>query len=288
MAAPPVGGSRARRASGFAGRVRPRVLRALRRLRSARARRRLARRLLGGVSGAVLGAALLGTAHGGGAQPARPAEGLATGAPAAAARTTSTDAVGMARAAGMLGSAGGRPAAPAGPEPQQRPPAAASRGSVQPLPASTPVSLAVPAIRLRAPLLALGLDKTGAVETPPYDMPGTAAWFRDSPAPGSAGAAVLVGHVDTPTGPAVFWNLAALRAGARIEVTRLDGRVAVFTVERVRSYSKAAFPAKEVYSGSGPADRAELRLITCGGAFDRKRAEYTGNVVVYARLSAVR
>lgn len=153
------------------------------------------------------------------------------------------------------------------------------------LPPSTPVALAVPALRLNAPLLALGLDRTGAVETPPYSMPGTAAWFRDSPAPGTPGASVIVGHVDTRTGPAVFWGLSALRPGAEVDVSRVDGRTAVFTVQRVQEYRKAGFPVDAVY---GATPDPELRLITCGGTFDRTRAEYTGNVVVFARLTATR
>jgi sortase (surface protein transpeptidase) len=272
----------------------------------------MARQVLGGVSGAVLGAALLGSAHGAGlgagAERGVSADGLAAGAAAATrvagAAGGSADAVGAARVAGMTGAAES-PAATAasgvaappvaakapGPKAAGGGSAAASAapgGPLRPLPASTPVSLAIPAIGVRAPMMALGLDGAGALETPPFDMPGTAAWFRDSPAPGAVGASVVVGHVDTRSGPAVFWKLAALRTGSTVEVARLDGRVAVFTVQRVRMYPKDRFPAKEVYSASGPADRSELRLITCGGPFDRKRAEYTGNVVAYARLTAVR
>ena len=154
-----------------------------------------------------------------------------------------------------------------------------------PLPRSTPLQLAVPSIGLSAPLLGLGMDSRGAPELPPFSEPRTAGWLRDSVTPGEAGTAVLVGHVDTRTGPAVMWNLSAVRPGALVQVSRLDGTTAVFTVDRLRAYSKAGFPAALVY---GPTPDAELRIITCGGGFDRTRQEYTGNVVLFAHLSGVR
>jgi sortase (surface protein transpeptidase) len=153
-----------------------------------------------------------------------------------------------------------------------------------PLAPSTPLAIAVPSIAVAAPLLSLGTDRTGQPELPPFSMPDTAGWLRDSATPGSAGAAVVAGHVDTATGPAVFWSLSAVRPGATVDITRLDGSTAVFTVDRVRAYARADFPAPDVY---GPTSVAALRLITCGGAYDRARHHYTGNVVVFAHLTAV-
>ena len=150
---------------------------------------------------------------------------------------------------------------------------------------STPIQLAMPSIGLTAPLLGLGMDSKGQPELPPFSQPKTAGWLRDSATPGEAGTSVLVGHVDTRTGPAVFWNLSAVKPGAPVELARLDGSTALFTVDRVQSYPKAVFPSAQVYA---PAKDAQLRIITCGGSFDRKRAEYTGNVVLYAHLSGVR
>jgi sortase (surface protein transpeptidase) len=142
-------------------------------------------------------------------------------------------------------------------------------------------------VRLTAPLLGLGMDGKGAAELPPFSLPRTAGWLRDSASPGETGSAVIVGHVDTTSGPAVFWNLAAVRAGAEVDVSRLDGRTAVFTVDQVRSYPKADFPTAQVYGpATGPG--AQLRVITCGGGFDQARHEYTGNVVLFAHLAAVR
>ena len=154
-----------------------------------------------------------------------------------------------------------------------------------PLPRSTPIQLAVPSIGLTAPLLGLGLDGKGAPEMPPYSQPRTAGWLRDTVTPGEAGAAVLVGHVDTRTGPAVLWNLSAVKPGAQVEIARLDGTTALFTVDELRTFRKDAFPAARVYTG-GP--DSELRIITCGGGYDRIRQEYTGNVVLFAHLTGVR
>jgi len=154
-----------------------------------------------------------------------------------------------------------------------------------PLARSTPMQLSVPSIGLTAPLLGLGMDSRGAPELPPFSQPRTAGWLRDSVTPGEAGTAVLVGHVDTRTGPAVMWNLSAVRPGALVEVSRLDGTTALFTVDRLKAYAKSGFPAALVY---GPTPDAELRIITCGGGFDRAHQEYTGNVVLFAHLSGVR
>ncbi|MEZ0068465.1 hypothetical protein ABIA32_004490 [Streptacidiphilus sp. MAP12-20] len=153
------------------------------------------------------------------------------------------------------------------------------------LPRSTPLALAIPSVQLTAPLLGLGMDGKGAAELPPFSLPRTAGWLRDSASPGEAGTAVIVGHVDTTSGPAVFWNLAAVRPGAEVDVTRLDGHTAVFTVDQVRAYPKTGFPTAQVY---GPSPGAQLRVITCGGGFDQAKHEYTGNVVLFAHLGAVR
>ncbi|MGG8406196.1 sortase domain-containing protein, partial [Streptomyces sp. 12297] len=95
------------------------------------------------------------------------------------------------------------------------------------------------------------------------------------------GTAVVAGHVDHAGGRAVFYELGALRRGAAIEVTRGDGRTAVFTVDAVEVYGAKGFPDRKVY---GPAARAELRVITCGGGFS-PRTGYRGNVVVFAHLT---
>jgi hypothetical protein len=143
-----------------------------------------------------------------------------------------------------------------------------------------PVWLTVPAIGVRTRLVDLGLNKNGTLQVP--DSTAVAGWFTGSPRPGAIGSAVIAGHVDSRTGPAVFFWLRTMRRGERIYVRRADGTLAVFTVFSVRMYPKDKFPTAAVY---GPVPDAELRLITCGGIFDQSLGSYLSNVVVFARLT---
>ncbi|MET7704351.1 class F sortase, partial [Streptomyces sp. NPDC005485] len=171
------------------------------------------------------------------------------------------------------------PAAGTRPHPPRRPPAPPA-----PLPPSRPTTLAIPYLGLEAPVVGLRLDSASRLTAPPMEDPKLVGWYDGGPMPGGAGTAVVVGHRDTRTGPAVFAALDQLRPGKPIEARRADGRAAVYTVDAVRTYEKAHFPDKEVY---GARDRPELRLITCGGAYDPKTG-YAGNIVVFAHLTATR
>lgn len=162
------------------------------------------------------------------------------------------------------------------PPPRPAPPPA-------PLARSRPTALAVPAITIEAPVIDLGTDSAGRLDTPPVDNPRVVGWYAKGATPGERGTAVVVGHRDTRKGPAVFLNLDSLSPGNTVRVARADGRVAVFTVDRVRTYAKADFPDKEVYGATG---RPELRLLTCGGAFD-KSTGYESNIVVFAHLTDI-
>ncbi|RSD20253.1 class F sortase [Amycolatopsis eburnea] len=179
-----------------------------------------------------------------------------------------------------------RAAEPVGP-PSPAVPAATVTSSSQAtagvLPAAKPASLSIPAIGVRADRIEdLGLTADGALEVPPDAT--TVGWFTGAPSPGETGPAVLAGHVDYKHVPGAFSRLKELRPGEQARVGRADGRIAVFTVYRVDRYAKAEFPTDRVY---GDTPDPELRLITCGGAFDRASGNYLDNVVVYARLSAV-
>ncbi|MFJ4906905.1 class F sortase [Streptomyces sp. NPDC093249] len=154
----------------------------------------------------------------------------------------------------------------------------------RPLPASPPVRVRVPAVGVDAPVTGVGLDADGWMEAPPPEDDRLAGWFTGAVTPGERGTAVVVGHVDTPNGRAVFYDLGALRKGHRVEVTRRDGRTAVFTVYGAEVVPKDAFPAARVYGDTGT---PELRLITCGGRFTEGTG-YAGNVVVSARLTGLR
>jgi sortase (surface protein transpeptidase) len=169
--------------------------------------------------------------------------------------------------------------------PSQAPPAQAVAAPPAPVVLTTPTArtvpaparVSIPAIGVDSVLTGIGVDGSGAL-VPPADVD-QAGWFAAGPAPGEVGPAVLAGHVDDRTGPAVFFRLEELTAGDQVVVTRGDGQPVAFTVTRVAAYPKSDFATAEVY---GPTTGPELRLITCGGTFDRSRRRYQDNVVVYA------
>jgi sortase (surface protein transpeptidase) len=106
-----------------------------------------------------------------------------------------------------------------------------------------------------------------------------AGWFTGSPRPGAVGSSIIVGHVDSKTGPGIFYRLPELKRGVDIYIKRSDGTTAEFRVTEVQEYPKDQFPTETVY---GPTPDAELRLITCGGTFDSVTGHYLSNIIVYA------
>ena len=153
-----------------------------------------------------------------------------------------------------------------------------TRGEV--LPESDPVAVSIPRIGVRSRLVKLGL-KDGEMETPAD--PAVAGWFTGGPTPGALGPAVIAGHVTWNGAREVFYRLGSLRPGDEVTVARNDGKTAIFTVSRVARFSKERFPSRAVY---GRIDHSGLRLITCGGTYDGHK--YADNVIVFARLEAVR
>ncbi|MGW3118451.1 class F sortase [Streptomyces sp. NPDC001107] len=152
------------------------------------------------------------------------------------------------------------------------------------LPPSPPDRIRIPSIHVDAPLMGLALTRSGSLDVPPAAKRNLAGWYEAGTTPGERGTAVVAGHVDNADGPAVFYDLGALKKGSRIEVDRRDGSTALFSVDAVEVYDAAHFPDEKVY---GPADRPELRVITCGGGYSRSTG-YEGNVVVFAHLTASR
>ncbi|GAA0361557.1 hypothetical protein GCM10010151_59440 [Actinoallomurus spadix] len=164
-----------------------------------------------------------------------------------------------------------------------RPGAAAAPSAGAALAASVPVRVDVPRVGIHSRLLRLGLEHDGSLAVPPLSRAQLAGWYDRSPTPGERGPAVLVGHVDTKKGPAVFYGLARLRPGDKIDVTRADGTVAMFAVDSVERVPKKHFPTERVY---GPLRFAGLRMITCGGDFDGH--SYKDNTIVFAHLTGRR
>ena len=150
-------------------------------------------------------------------------------------------------------------------------------GSWRRLPQSAPVRLEVPAIGVSSSLVRLGLNADGTMQVPGDFQ--VAGWFTGAPQPGQLGPAVIAGHVDSRTGPAVFYRLRDLRPGDEVRVVRADHRVVRFQVDALASYPKQALPDDAVF---GATTTPALRLITCAGTFDRSRHDYRDNLVLSA------
>lgn len=171
----------------------------------------------------------------------------------------------------------------ASPAPSSRT-ASSAAGGTWTLARSKPATLEIPAIGVRTgSIIELGLQPDGSLEVP--DDAVTAGWFDQSPTPGELGPSIIAGHVDYDHVPGVFHRLHELPEGAKVVVHRADATSAVFTVYKIERYPKSRFPTAEVY---GNTDTPELRLITCGGAFDSSSGNYVDNVVAYAELAGVR
>jgi sortase (surface protein transpeptidase) len=151
--------------------------------------------------------------------------------------------------------------------------------STPPLAAAPPVRIRIPAIGVDSGLIGLGLQPDGTLQVPADGS--VAGWYTGAPAPGQRGPAVIAAHVDWNRRPGVFFRLRDLEPGDEVAVDRQDRTTARFEVLEVEQYPKDAFPTERVY---GDIDHAGLRLITCGGAFDRAARSYRDNVVVYAGL----
>ena len=149
----------------------------------------------------------------------------------------------------------------------------------EPMAAAAPVRLQIPSIGVDSELMDLGLQADGTLEVPPGGFP--AGWYTGAPTPGELGPAVIAGHVYWGGQPGVFFDLRELSTGDEIAVSRQDGSTARFRVTRVERFAKDEFPTQQVY---GDLDHAGLRLITCGGSFDRQMRSYVGNLVVFADL----
>ncbi|MEV7081839.1 class F sortase [Streptomyces sp. NPDC093516] len=177
--------------------------------------------------------------------------------------------------------------------PPHAPPAVAATASAAPdaatapsraaahLPRSEPVRLLIPKIAVDAPFTDLAIGRTGQLDPPPPDDTNLVGWYAKGHSPGEAGTAIIAGHVDTTTSPAVFARLGELTKGDRFHVERADGSRATFVVDHKESFRKDAFPSERVY---GDTPDAQVRLITCAGAYDRRARDYTENLVVFARL----
>ncbi|SFW52798.1 class F sortase [Amycolatopsis australiensis] len=169
------------------------------------------------------------------------------------------------------------------------PPKAAAPASVpssvpvtKPFKGLRPTSVKIPKIGAESSLLAVAVKPDGTISVPSVHTPMQAAWYKLSPVPGDVGPAIVLGHVDGDKQPGIFFKLKDLVPGDEVDIDRSDGRQLKFVVDRVTQVPKDTFPRDAVYGNS---TKPELRLITCGGAFDHAEHSYKDNIVVYANLA---
>jgi hypothetical protein len=163
------------------------------------------------------------------------------------------------------------------------PPRSATVTNVMParVPASPPTRIIIPAIGVNAPVTPKGLDQQHALELPPLSAHNLAGWYDKSPMPGQAGPSIIAGHVDSTTGPSVFFNVRDLKPGDEILIEGANHHTVTFTVQWLQEAPKSTFPTQAVY---GHVPYPALRLITCGGPFDSATGHYLDNVIVYAAM----
>ncbi|MEX2054342.1 MAG: class F sortase [Candidatus Colwellbacteria bacterium] len=154
-------------------------------------------------------------------------------------------------------------------------------GAARVLSESAPVRLQIPSIGVDASFVELGLAPNNEIEIAVPETYTEVGWYIHGPTPGELGPAVVLGHVNSYRGPAVFFSLGQLNPGDTIEIEREDGSLAVFRVDKLEGYPQSSFPTTLVY---GDIEYAGLRLITCSGSYDRELQRYDSNLIVYASL----
>ena len=172
-------------------------------------------------------------------------------------------------------------AAPAPPAPDVPavPPTTAEQATPAAAVPVAPVGIRIAAIGASAPIDPLGLNADGTLQVP-TDF-SRAGYYTGRPMPGAIGPAIIVAHIDSKTGPAVFYRLHDLKPGDEVTVTRADQSEVIFVVDRLEQHPKNAFPTEAVY---GATPDATLRLITCGGSFDSSSGHYRDNLIAFAHL----
>lgn len=172
-------------------------------------------------------------------------------------------------------------APPAAPASSSAETTSAAPAEVAALGRSTPTKVRVPKIGAESSLVPLGLNKDQTIQVPPVNQPMQAGWYDGAPTPGEKGPAIVLGHVDGAGKPGIFYKLREVAVGDEIQVDRADGKTVRFVVHETEQVAKKDFPTERVY---GDTERPELRLITCGGIFDKGARSYQDNIIVYATM----
>lgn len=147
------------------------------------------------------------------------------------------------------------------------------------LPRSVPTQIRIARVGINAPITPVGLKFDKSMEIPAYNQAG---WYNLAPTPGELGPAIIVGHVDSPNGPAVFWRLRELQPGDIVEIDRADSKIVKFKIDKVKQFPSNNLPTQEIY---GDIDHAGIRLMTCSGTFDRQTRRYDQNIVAFGSLA---
>nr|WP_242613161.1 class F sortase [Herbihabitans rhizosphaerae] len=149
------------------------------------------------------------------------------------------------------------------------------------LPRSDPAWIDVPSIGAHSSLVPTGVNADRTIEVPPVTQPMQASWYKHSPTPGEIGPSIILGHVNGNGQNGVFWRLHEMKPGAEVHIGRQDHSVATFVVDRVEQIPKKHFPTDKVY---GSTASPQVRLITCGGEYDKTARSYRDNWIVYGTL----
>ncbi len=158
-----------------------------------------------------------------------------------------------------------------------------SPAAVSPTPSprpEVPLTLSIPSIGVNTSIEHVGLDKEKRMDVP--KDPDNVAWYNLGPRPGEQGNAVIAGHLDSTTGPAVFYKLDQLKEGDELFVTASDQKQYRFVVTGKSAYPENEFPLQEVF---GPSDIPRLNLITCKGTFNKAIKSYSHRTVIYTQLA---
>ena len=142
-----------------------------------------------------------------------------------------------------------------------------------------PAHIEIPSIGVAA-----AIEQTGILENGEMGVPlnvNKVGWFEPGFKAGAKGHSVLAGHVDSPTGPAVFYYLTKVKVGELVTLTDTEGRKMIFEVKEINSYQTDQAPIKEIF---GKSDKRMLNLITCTGDFYRDIGSYEERLVVSAEL----
>jgi sortase (surface protein transpeptidase) len=145
------------------------------------------------------------------------------------------------------------------------------------------MQLSIPSVNISAPFEApLGLTERGTVAIP--EAYTTVGWYKYGPTPGALGPSVVLGHVDSVDGPAVFFSLGQVNIGDNILIDREDGSTVVFEITELERIRQGDFPTQKVY---GNIPYAGIRLITCTGIYDKGVQRYSHNLIVYGTLKEI-